>query len=450
MTRRSEWALIGLILVTYLLLAGLYAVRTPDWQAPDEPAHYNYVRQLADEGELPVLERGDWQQGYQDELTASGFDPARLDRLDTVEYEDHQPPLYYLLQAPVYALTDGDLLALRLVSALIGAGAVLAAWGVLRVLAPRWPVLALAGAGFVAFLPQRLAIMGSVSNDALAETVAGAGLLAAVLYLRGRNETGARLHPARLGLLAGIALITKTTIYFMAGIMVLTVLLRWRRERWPRRTLIRQMAWVVVPALMLGGLWWARGLDVYGGTDFLGLERHEAVTVGQLRTQDYINNYCSGSTRCYLENYAETTFHSFWGQFGWMALPMPVTVYRLLLLFTLAVIAGVGLFAWRTGGLRALSGPGRDGLVVLGAALTLVAAAYLFYNREFVQFQGRYLYPALVPLAGIVAAGLTGWTLPLADRVPALRWLPLVVMAGLAAFALYTLEAYLVPSLPAW
>ena len=35
------------ILVCYFVLGGLFAVLIPPWQVPDEPAHYNYVRQLA-------------------------------------------------------------------------------------------------------------------------------------------------------------------------------------------------------------------------------------------------------------------------------------------------------------------------------------------------------------------------------------------------------------------
>ncbi|MCB0131202.1 MAG: hypothetical protein KDD78_10145, partial [Caldilineaceae bacterium] len=31
-----------LILAAYVLLGALYAINTPAWQAPDEPAHYNY------------------------------------------------------------------------------------------------------------------------------------------------------------------------------------------------------------------------------------------------------------------------------------------------------------------------------------------------------------------------------------------------------------------------
>jgi hypothetical protein len=37
------------LLLAYGLLAFLYATQTPDWQVPDEPAHYNYTRQVAED-----------------------------------------------------------------------------------------------------------------------------------------------------------------------------------------------------------------------------------------------------------------------------------------------------------------------------------------------------------------------------------------------------------------
>lgn len=443
MTRRVEGAALAVILAAYLALAGLYAVRTPDWQAPDEPAHYNYVRQIADEGRLPVIAPGDWQQDYQEHLKASGFDPALLDRLDTVQYEDHQPPLYYLLQAPVYALSGGDLLALRLVSALLGAGAVIGAWAVVRTALPGRPILALASAGFVAFLPQRLSITASVNNDALADLVVALTLWTAVGYLR----AAPRAHPLALGVLAGIALITKTTVYFLAGIVVLVALLRWRREHWPRRVAAAHLAAAILPALLIGGVWWARNLDTYGGTDFTGLARHDAVTVGQVRTDEYIEDTLGDSEQQYVENLVRTTFHSFWGQFGWMAVPLPATVYRALWLITGGLLAGAAIYAWRERLPRALDGPGRDALIVFAAVILLVSAAFLLYNREFVQFQGRYLYPALIPLALIVAAGLCGWAGLVFGRRALADWLPLAAVGALALFALIALERYLVPNL---
>jgi len=434
---------LGVLVAVYLALASLYAVRTPDWQAPDEPAHYNYVRQIADEGRLPVIAPGDWQQEYQDRLKASRFAPELLDRLDTIQYEDHQPPLYYLLLAPVYALSGGDLLALRLASALLGAGVVIGTWAALRAASPGQPTLALSGAGFVAFLPQHLSILASVNNDALAELIVALTLWAVVVYLRGTR----RIHPATLGALAGVALITKTTIYFLAGIVVLAVLLRGRRERWSRQTVTMHLVAVIAPALLIGGVWWGRNLYVYGGTDFTGLGRHDAVTVGQMRTDEYIEVVLGGSEQQYLENLLRTTFHSFWGQFGWMAVPLPGRVYRALEAITVGLLAGAAIYAWRGRSPRALDGPGRDVLIIFAAVIALVTAAFALYNLDFVQFQGRYLYPALVPLAFVVGAGLCGWTELIAGQRRIAQWLPLGAIAALALFALYALETYLVPNL---
>src|SRR5690349_7535768 len=83
------------ILLAYLIIGTLYALQTPRWQVPDEPAHYNYIRQLVTQHAFPVLEPGDYNQAYLSELTSTGFPPEKP--IDSLEYEDHQPPLYYLL-----------------------------------------------------------------------------------------------------------------------------------------------------------------------------------------------------------------------------------------------------------------------------------------------------------------------------------------------------------------
>jgi len=345
---------------------------------------------------------------------------------------------------------------------LLGAGVGGCTWRARGVLAPRWPGSALTGAAFVAFLPQHISILASVSNDALAELIVAVTLLATLVYLGNRRtlpeETDdveqavqpRKIHPVWLGVLVGLALLTKTTIYFLAGVVALAIVLRWRREHWPWQRAFREFAVVFIPALLIGGVWWVRNLDVYGGTDFTGLTRHENVTIGQPRTDEWIDTVYGGSTRMYLENYAKTTFRSFWGQFGWMALPMPSHVYTALLLFSLAVISGAALFFWKHGWSRQLTPPQHDALLIFAAVFIFVSAAYLLYNLDFVQFQGRYLYPALLPFAFLVAAGLNGWTSLAENQFPALAWLPVTAMIGLAVFALYALETYIVPNLPTW
>jgi hypothetical protein len=85
---------------------------------PDEPAHYNYVRFVALERSLPVLQPGDYDQGYLERIKAERFPPSMP--IDSIRYEFWQPPLYYILAAPIYLATGGSLLGLRLFSVAAG------------------------------------------------------------------------------------------------------------------------------------------------------------------------------------------------------------------------------------------------------------------------------------------------------------------------------------------
>ncbi len=173
---RSRRIILLVILALYVILGVLYAVRTPAWQAPDEPAHYNYVRFVATTGGFPVLQMGDYPHGYMEEIKSRKFPPDLS--IDPIRYESHQPPLYYALLAPIYAAVRGALLPLRLASVLLGLGVVLLAYAIARRIYPERAALALGTAAFVAFLPQHLATVSQVGNDVLAEL-----LFAAVLYI---------------------------------------------------------------------------------------------------------------------------------------------------------------------------------------------------------------------------------------------------------------------------
>src|SRR5688572_10028237 len=76
---RLAWALLG---VVYLMLGFLYSVIQPPTALPDEAAHMQYVRFLAEERRFPL-----W--------SPSGASEAG--------YETQHPPLAYSLQAVPYA-----------------------------------------------------------------------------------------------------------------------------------------------------------------------------------------------------------------------------------------------------------------------------------------------------------------------------------------------------------
>ena len=93
MVIKKHWPVIG-ILVAYLIVGTFFAALTPRWQVPDEPAHYNYIAALAQGKGFPVMEARDYDQKYLERLTAEHFPPSLP--TDSLAYEDHQPPLYYL------------------------------------------------------------------------------------------------------------------------------------------------------------------------------------------------------------------------------------------------------------------------------------------------------------------------------------------------------------------
>lgn len=438
-----------LIVAIYWLVGALFAYYTPAWQAPDEPAHYNYVRQLAD-GRLPVMALGDYDEAYRNQLISAGFPPE----YDTsiITYEDWQPPLYYLLQTPIYLLSGGSLLAMRLFSLLLGTGVLWAAYGVALCLFPQRPWLGWLTAVFVAFVPQHLAILASVNNDALAELLIGLILYGMLRWLADPNPQPSQL--LQLGILLGFGFLTKGTVYLMAPVLAVALLLRYWRQ-WT--VWLPQNVRLFLPAFLLGCLWWIRNVVVYGGLDILGKTRHDAVVVGQLRTAVWLNDYGWLETG---RRFIQTTFHSFWGQFGWMALPMlhPSWLYPLLWLLLATAVAGLLLLLIHT---RWASQQQQSTLFgrlpwpqmgLLGLFFLLTLALHLGYNFTFVQHQGRYLFPALIPIGLACALGWGSWALWLLRPWPALQQkigylLPIGLGVALVGLDLYALFGIIVPNL---
>ena len=427
--------LLFIILLLYFAVGGLYAVRTPAWQAPDEPAHYNVVRQLAN-GRLPVIELGDYDQEYIMKVVFSNPAFAAEFPLEPMSYEDWQPPLYYLLQTPVFLLTGGSLAAMRFFSLLLGAGVVGLAYVLALQLFPGQRWLALTTAVFVALLPQHLAIMASANNDVLAELIIAAVLVVLVRWIQHEQKLkieDKRLKSANLqssilrqtqdrfftlqsftarglillGILLGLGFLTKGTVYPLSLVVALTVLWRFWGQ-W--RNFIKAGVMVAIPAFALGLLWWVRNVVVYGGLDILGKAAHDSVVVGQPRTAEWIANM---GLPAVFQAFVTTTFNSFWGQFGWMTHPMNGRFYPILWLFTIIWLVGlvVALVKWWD----RVQPPLAAILVLLGTFL-LTLSVHVVYNFTFVQHQGRYLFPALLPIGVGVAVGLGVWLRPLYRR----------------------------------
>lgn len=398
------------ILLAYLSIASLYALLIPEWEAPDEPAHYNYIRQLA-EWQMPVMTAADYDQAYQSQVVSNDFDP-QYSVTTAFSYEDYQPPLYYMLQTPVYWLSGGSTAAMRLFGVLLGAITLTLTWLIFQQAAhlAGWhrsiPVLA---AAFFAFLPQHIAMQASINNDSLAELLIAGGLLALIHQVQAWPlQVPSPQSKWWLVALMSMALLTKVTAYMLILVVGVTLLVVFWND-W-KRMIQKGFELFTVPFLV-GCLWWGRNLWVYGWPDFLGIQRHDEVVVGQPKTADWIEQFGLYETG---RRFVQTTFRSFWGQFGWMEVVMPVWVYTALALFSVAVLVGFILTLSRSSLSPTNDQPPTTNhqlrpstlYSLLSTLFLLNLALYLTYNLTYVQHQGRYFFSALVSISLAVAIGI--------------------------------------------
>jgi hypothetical protein len=164
------------------------------------------------------------------------------------------------------------------------------------------------------------------------------------------------------------------------------------------------------------------------------LGQHDLVVADQPRTADQIERVGVAE---YLRGGLERTFVSFWGQFGWMALPL--NDWMIWLIFGFLALAMSGwLIRWMTRHRVAAEPDERwRGLAWTLLTLTAVLAVlqYIYYNTEFYQMQGRYLFPLLIPLGIWIALGLDGWRRLIFRE--SLRWIVIVPVLLFVPLNLY-------------
>jgi 4-amino-4-deoxy-L-arabinose transferase-like glycosyltransferase len=415
MLRRSEIA----VLAGFALAASFCALRTPVFEAPDEPFHLDYVNFLLERRELP--------------------DQRERDR--AVFREGHQPPLYYALAAavvapilggeplrapiernPEHALGGGSrrdvpyfahaaggpfpeardrraFAALRLLGVALGAANLAVVMRIARRFVGEEQAW-VAGA-LVAALPQWLFICASVNNDNLANLAASGVVLATFRRLERPVDLRAALA---LGALLGAGLCVKKTS--LALVPPVAAVFAWQlatAEGGGRVRVLRDGAVALAAMLALGGWWLVRNQVLYGDPLGSAMERE---------TLHFIVNEQPITAPYFRGVFWSATLQSFVGLFGWMQIRLPGWAYAgwwsLLLLGVATAVVG------------AAREPGRRGPVALalGFAFSCLAAV-VYYNTTFPEPQGRFLFPALGPVAALCAAGLVAIGARLGRAAPA-------------------------------
>lgn len=433
----------------YFLVAGFailslyYSVATPLFEAPDEPAHFDYILYLAQGHGLPV----------------QSFEHDRV-----IVVQGHHPPLYYALgalftfwidtrnapdvyrenpnfvlrlggsgQEPNFLLHtsaeqfpwQGYALAAHLVRILSIVFGMVTVWGTYRlgkIVARREPI-ALGAAALVAFNPQFLYLSGMINND----SAVTAFLTLALVIMAGIVIEGAtRRRAIWLGIWLGLAMMSKATALAWGLLVIYALGIVWWRERtW--RPVLRLAIWIGMPLLVISGWWFVRNQILYG--DPLGYRMFLSNVSVIFSPSDFT---ILGTWRAF----AETTHQSFWGNFGWLVSPIRQPWPTLFAgLYILAALGAMSGWIWRqkAGQWHGLRQKGAWGLLSLSVVVIVAWTINFARTNGSSAFQGRYLFPAIAAIAILIVGGVS---FMVSDRWQALLVGILVIpLIGLAVTA---------------
>jgi 4-amino-4-deoxy-L-arabinose transferase-like glycosyltransferase len=348
--------------------------RVPDIGAPDERQHVNYVIHVASGRGFPVLV------------------PGSPDLYET--YQAHQPPLYYLLSTAWAAtVARGDLteagpgVRLRLLNALVGGGTVLGVyflclWGFRRA------QVAIGAAAIAALLPMFVALCGAVNNDPLLILLCTWTLALCAKTVR---EGWTSKLAIGIGLLIGLAILTKTTGVALFPALVVTTLITRAQKPW------KLVAMALGISVLVALPWWVRNTQLYG--DPLAIGAFNEAFVGSPQASAFIERV--GAWNYWTRGVGWGTLASFFGVFGYWDIWLPERFYVALALSFFALTIG---WVW-----SATTATWRDAKPVHwinGIFLLMVVVLFIRFNLQYFQAQARYILPALGPIAAGFSIGL--------------------------------------------
>jgi 4-amino-4-deoxy-L-arabinose transferase-like glycosyltransferase len=437
-----------LIMAAYVILAALYSIITPIFEASDELWHYPMVKYLADNGlQLPPQDPAKpspWrQEGSQPPLyyiisavLTAGIDTSDMDTvrrqnphadIGIIRPDGNANMIVHRVEAEAFPWRGTTLAVhiIRFFSIALGLGTVLVTYLLAREIFPDKPIVALGAATFNAFLPMFLFISGSVNNDNLSNLLGNLLTLLSVRLIKVEDRKTLRWQTYTLiGIVAGAGLLAKLNIGFLiplVGLAMLVVSLRLRD--W--RPLI--LGGVVSGGLTIAiaGWWYLRNQQLYadptGLNMFLNIVGRRAVYANFAQLWSERNSFTQ----------------AYWGFFGGVNVPLPDWVYLIFnIVGSVGLVGAIGFIIYRL--VR------RDWRVenwlpafitILWPIITFIS--YLRWTAETPASQGRLVFGALSAISMWMAVGLVWW-LPR-------RAHPIILIATGGYFALVaTLTPFLV------
>ena len=462
------------ILIAFIILAIIYSIATPPFEAGDESRHYAVVKYMADTGRLIIQNH-----------------PDTADLQHHWSHEGNQPPLYYALGVALTFWVDtddwddtfwynphttignplradnknitihppgetwpwrGDVLALqliRLLSIVMAAVTVTACYAIALSLfgGNRW--LAAGAMAVTAFNPMFIFVSSAVNNDNAVIMFVTLALWVMAMGVTEQKSGNRKLSPylltALLGLFIGLGALSK--LYALGLLPVVGVFLIWlafkNRPHFWRNAILWNLTLVAVVALV-AGWFYLRNAVLYDG-DFLALQVMRD-TAGQREQTPTL-----ATLRAEFEGFRI----AYWALFGGVNILVDSWIYGVLDWVSLIAVVGVTAFIVVRGAyyvfhrhsaiishaLRATHHISIPTFFILLGWYLIMVAGFIIWNLTQPAGQGRLFYPAIAAISALGMLGLTWWLPRRGQMITAV-----VVSVGLCLFALLSPFLYIIPA----
>lgn len=381
----NEKKALVIILILALALRLAFAFAVPVFDKPDEKPHFEYIKYVAENKNLPIQE----SQGG----------------------EFFQPPLYHVFASFIFALasifTDNEyyiVLILRLLSVIASMLTLFFIYKLSSLLFKN-KSLVLGIVAFASFLPSHISISSTITNANFADL-----LTTMILYLLLRvimGKTGNKMI-LLLGLLSGIAMLTRLSLIPVLLAVPLAFIIKYYPNiKANLRNIIKPVAIIAIIALAMSSWNLIRNYEIYG--DPLGIS---AMHISS--PQDEISVDASFAGRL-----LGWTFVTFWAAFGRTngiflgnldsaaGILLFSLSYLLLLIVTLCSVYGLFRFIKKCMKDRKLLDDIQKKYSII-ALFHLLLLLLLFVRFNFYDFQpqGRLFFPAISTIAILFTFGI--------------------------------------------
>ncbi len=389
-----------MLLGAFVLVAVALSMIVPLGEAPDEVSHWAYVQYLVEHHRLPPPEGAVFGESHQPPLyyilgalATSWVPDQKLDIIANPDWELDSVQVNNLLlhtRQEEFPYRGGALAWhwVRLVSVVLGAITVWTTYHIAEIVFPGNPALGLTAAALVGFLPEFTFVSAAVNNDNL---IIALSALVFYSFLR-LPENAPPRQLAVVGLLLGLALVTKIQAAFLLSALALSLILRsgWRAAgRYIPKIIVicAVMGVIIAPYVIYNTLVFG---DPFGMARWLmTVPRLEPVTLADWTT------------------YGARMYWSFFGRTGGVTnIGMPAWMYQALTLVFGVGLAGAVLLLrdWRAG---RLPDTARRGLTAFAIFGILLVGAHLRSMVFMVGMdQARQIFAALPVLCVVLAGGI--------------------------------------------